>query len=246
MRPSKGSAEATEAAAWFEKDGFLLEPRLRALRLKHGFTTRRLGDMKDGGKRLAAAALLGFPEPILLKQAHGITIHRAARSSQGLDGDGWTMGPGDEGLCVAVFTADCMPLYLWSDDGKFAGIFHVGWRGMAAGMPGKAVEALASRGADASRLNAAFGPHIGAGAYKVGPELLRRFPASSFSRRADGPHLDLDADMRRQLTAAGLRAQALGPAAPCTADSTEDFFSFRRDKVDARMLALLSLDLWPS
>lgn len=244
MPPSK--EPAVVAGAWFKKDGFLFEPRLRARGLAHGFTTRRLGDMKDGGKRRAAAALLGLPEPILLKQVHGTVICRASRFAQGLEADGWTLGPGDGGLCVGVYVADCVPLYLWSDDAKFAGIFHVGWKGMAAGMPAKAVEALVSRGAEVSCLNAAFGPHIGVGAYRVGPETLSRLPASSFSRRADGLHLDLYADTRRQLTAAGLRAVALGPAAPCTASHAEDFFSFRRDKVDARMLALLSLDLWPS
>ena len=125
----------TAAGAWIEQDGFLLEPRLRALGLKHGFTTRRLGSMKESSQRDAASAVLELPNPLLLKQVHGITIHRAAHSAHGLDGDGWTMGPGDEGLCVAVFVADCMPLYLWTDDGKYAGVFHAGWKGMAAGMP---------------------------------------------------------------------------------------------------------------
>ena len=51
--------------AWLEKDGFLLEPRLSALGLKHGFTTRRLGDMKSPSKLSAAAALLGLSDPLI-------------------------------------------------------------------------------------------------------------------------------------------------------------------------------------
>lgn len=233
---------STSAGAWLEVDGFLAEPRLRALGLKHGFTTRRLGAMKESSQRDAAAAMLGLPAPLLLKQVHGTTIHRAAHSAQGLDGDGWTLGPGDEGLCVAVFTADCMPLYLWTDDGKYAGVFHAGWKGMAAGMPGKAVAALVERGAKASRIQAAFAPHIGVDAYRVGPELEASFPASSFDKREDGLHLDLGADARRQLEAAGVPSRMIGPAAPCTLTHADAYHSFRRAKDGSRMLAFLSLD----
>jgi len=236
----------TAAGAWLEQDGFLLEPRLAALRIKHGFTTRRLGSMKLDSERQAAADLLGLPHPLLLKQVHGITIHRAAHSAHGLEGDGWTMGPGDENLCVAVFTADCMPLYLWSDDGKYAGVFHAGWKGMAAGMPKKAVEALVERGAKASRLQAAFAPHISGAVYKVGPDLEKSFPETSFKRNGDGLFLDLDLDARRQLVEAGVPERMIGPAAPCTLTHEDSYHSFRRAKDGARMLAFLSLDRRPS
>lgn len=230
------------AGAWVEKNGFLLEPRLAALGLKHGFTTKRMGSMKEASQRDAAAALLELPNPLLLKQIHGTAIHRAAHSAHGLDGDGWTLGPGDEGLCVAVFVADCMPLYLWTDDGKYAGVFHAGWKGMAAGMPAKAVAALVERGAKASRLQAAFGPHISADVYKVGEELENSFPADSFIKSGNETFLSLDADARRQLESAGVLARMIGPKAPCTLSNPDAYHSFRRQKDGARMLAFLSLD----
>jgi len=231
--------------AWIEKGGFLLEPRLAALGIKHGFTTRRMGTMKEASQRDAASAVLELPNPLLLKQVHGIAIHRAAHSANGLEGDGWTLGPGDEGLCVAVYVADCMPLYLWSDDGEYAGIFHAGCKGMAAGMPKKAVESLVERGAKASRLQAAFGPHISVESYKVGADLVSSFPASSLDFRSDGIHLDLDADARRQLVEAGVPSRMIGPAAPCTLANPDAYHSFRRQKDGARMLAFLSLDRSP-
>ena len=236
----------TSAGAWIEESGFLLEPRLRALGLRHGFTTRRLGDMKSLSKLSSAAALLGLPDPLTLKQVHGTEIHRAAHSALGLEGDGWTLGPGDEGLNVAVYVADCMPLYLWSDDGKYAGVFHAGWKGMAAGMPANAVAALVERGAKASRLQAAFGPHISAEVYRVGEDLENSFPASSFKRNAGELFLDLDSDARRQLVEAGVPERMIGPAAPCTLSNPDAYHSFRRQKDGARMLAFLSLDRRPA
>jgi YfiH family protein len=202
--------------------------------------------MKEASQRQAASAVLELPDPLLLKQVHGIAIHRAAHSANAFEGDGWTLGPGDEGLCVAVYVADCMPLYLWTDDGKYAGVFHAGWRGMAAGMPTKAVEALVERGAKASRLQAAFGPHISADVYKVGNEFENSFPASSLIRNGNEIYLDLDADARRQLEAAGVPARMIGPAAPCTLSNEDAYHSFRRQKDGARMLAFLSLDRRPA
>lgn len=231
----------TLVADWIARDGFLVHPGMAAAGLRHGMTTRLLGNMKDGAVRGAAAARLDLPEPLTLKQVHGTVIHRAAASALGLEGDGWTLGPGDEGLCVGVYVADCVPLYLWSDDGKYAGVFHAGWRGMAAGMPTKAVAALVARGAKAASLNAALGAHIGTEAYKVGPEFADSFPASSLPRREDGLRLSLHADASRQLLLAGVRPGAIAEPAPCTASNPDAYFSFRRDKQDARMLALLAL-----
>lgn len=236
---------AVSSPSWVEKDGLLFEPRLKALGLKHAFTTRRTGSMKSPELRKATAAGLGMTEPLTLKQVHGTVIHLAAPENAGKEGDGWILSK--PGVTAAVYAADCVPLFLWSDDGKAAGVFHSGWRGTAKGMPKAAVAALRdSLGVDPSKLLAATGPHIGACCYKVGPELEKEFPASSLLRRGDELYLDLNAEVRRQLTEAGVLPGNIGAPAPCTASNPDDYFSYRRDKQDARLLALLSLDLWPS
>ncbi len=231
----------TATREWIEKDGLLLEPRLSALGLRHGFTTRRSGNMKFPEKREAAAELLGLSEPLTLKQVHGTVIHDATAENAGLEGDGWLLSR--RGLTVGVYAADCVPLFLWAEDGKAAGVFHAGWRGTAKKMALGAVAAFRDRlGIPASKLFAATGPHIGACCYKVGPEFLKDFPESSLSRRDGALWLDLAAETRRQLIEAGIPAERIGAPAPCTASNADDYFSFRRDKQDARMLALLSLE----
>lgn len=225
---------------WTERDGLLREARMDALGLKHGFTTRRLGSMKSLENLDRAAALAGTSRPLTLKQVHGTTIHDAAAENAGKEGDGWLLSK--PGISVAVYTADCVPLFVWSDDGKAAGVFHAGWRGTAKGMAKAAVAAFRDRlGIPASRLSAAAGAHAGACCYKVGPELEKEFPASSFVRRDGALYLDLAAETRRQLVEAGVPAANAAVAAPCTISNPDDYFSFRRDKQDARLLALLSL-----
>ena len=227
-------------SSWIEKDGLLLESRPLPSGLKMGFTTRRLGNMKDQSRRREAAEILGIPEPLTLKQVHGTTIHDAVPENAGMEGDGWIMSK--PGVSVAVYAADCVPVFLWSDDGKAAGVFHSGWRGTAKGMPKAAVTAFQERlGIPASRLSAATGAHIGACCYKVGPEFTNDFPETSLIRRDGALYLDLAAEIRRQLTASGISAEHIGAPAPCTASHPDDYFSFRRDKQDARMIALLSL-----
>jgi copper oxidase (laccase) domain-containing protein len=132
---------------------------------------------------------------------------------------------------------------LWSDDLKSAGVFHAGWRGVAKGMPKAAVAAL---GVPAERLSAAAGPHIRSCCYKVGAELEKEFPASSLERRGDELHLDMAADVRRQLRDAGLADASISTEAPCTSCNPTLLYSYRREKQDARMLALLSLRRWDS
>lgn len=233
-------SEVTAASSWIEKDGLLLESRPLPSGLKLGFTTRRLGNMKDVSRRRAAAELLGVLEPLTLKQVHGTVIHDGAVENAGQEGDGWIVSK--PGIAVAVYAADCVPLFLWSDDGKAAGVFHSGWRGTAKGMPKAAVAAFQERlGIPAAKLSAATGAHIGSCCYKVGPEFEKDFPSSSLIRRDGGLSLDLAAEVRRQLVEAGLPEANIGADAPCTASLPDDYFSFRRDKQDARMLALLSL-----
>ena len=233
------------AAGWTEKDGLLREARLSALGLRHGSTTRRAGNMKSPDLREKAARALGLTPPLTLKQVHGVAILDAVPENAGREADGWLISK--PGVCAAVYTADCVPLFLWSDDGKAAGVFHAGWRGTAKGMAKAAVAAFRDRlGVSASRLSAAAGPHAGSCCYKVGPELEKEFPASSFVRRDGALYLDLAAETRRQLIEAGVPAENANASAPCTISNPDDYFSFRRDKQDARLLALLSLDLWHS
>lgn len=196
--------------------------------------------MKSPELRKSTAEKLGMTAPLTLKQVHGNVIHDAIPENAGKEGDGWLVS--QPGLAVAVYTADCVPLFLWSDDGKAAGVFHAGWRGTEKKMAQAAVAAFRDRlGIPASKLSAATGAHINSCCFKVGEEFTSLFPASVLQRRGENLYMDLAAETRRQLVEAGVSTDKIGAPAPCTACRAEDYFSFRRDKQDARLLALLSL-----
>lgn len=231
--------------SWTQKKGFFRDQRLTALGIAHGVTTRPLGNMKDVTARAAAlieAGLSGKPA-LLLKQVHGVEIRTAvpgSDSGEAPTGDGWvTDAPG---LTLCVFVADCIPLFLFDSAGRAGGLFHVGWRGAQAGMPGAAVRALKDRFGVAPRdIRASIGPHIGACCLKVGPEFAGKFAPSSLRSDGGGLFLDLGAETRRQLAVAGLSHGDIADSPACTSCQTGLFYSYRREKQDVRMMAFLSL-----
>lgn len=215
-------------------------------RVLHGMTSRATGNMRAVDARRGAldhVGLAGRPA-FYLKQVHGTVIHRvgAGSSPDGVpEGDGWVTDVA--GPVLAVYVADCMPIFLWERGGRAAGVFHSGWRGTAAGMPRRAAESFSEHlGVPAKDLVASIGPSIGPCCYRVGSELEGKFPSRSFQHRDGGLYLDLRDEARSQLVAAGISAERIVAADACTCCRDKLFFSYRRDKQDSRMMAFITLD----
>jgi YfiH family protein len=122
----------------------------------------------------------------------------------------------EAGLAPLVFTADCLPVALAGPGG--VAMLHCGWRGLAAGIIARGVEAVAAT-------DAAIGPGIGPCCYEVGSDVLSTFTALGLD--APGPTLDLTAVARGMLADAGVaRVEA---AELCTSCEEARFFSHRRD-----------------
>ncbi|MFN8151809.1 MAG: polyphenol oxidase family protein [Solirubrobacterales bacterium] len=119
------------------------------------------------------------------------------------------------GLAPLVFVADCLPIALSGPEG--VAMVHGGWRGLAAGIVGRAVEAT---GATA----AAIGPGIGPCCFEVGEEVLAAF-APLGPGVADGRMLDLVEVARRLLERAGVAA--IEAAGICTRCNQDLLFSHR-------------------
>lgn len=68
----------------------------------------------------------------------------------------------EPGVALAIFTADCTPILLHDPVTGAVGAVHAGWRGTAASIAGKAVEAMAREfGSNPAHIRAAIGPNIG-------------------------------------------------------------------------------------
>jgi YfiH family protein len=145
----------------------------------------------------------------------------------------------DPTLCIAIVTADCVPILLAAPEGAVVAAVHAGWRGLAAGVVAAGVAVLCERAeCAAADCVAAIGPHIGSCCYEVDEPVLSALevglgalpPASARATRAGHAQLDLGALCGAALREAGLTASSIGSsAAACTACDPRRFHSYRRD-----------------
>jgi YfiH family protein len=149
-------------------------------------------------------------------QRHSPTVHRAEPGIRDEPGDGlWSDVPGQSMLALS---ADCLTIAVATTEGApRLAILHAGWRGLADGIVGAAVEALGP-----GALAACVGPAIGPCCYEVGPEVSERFDADLTRGRV----LDLWTAAERALRNAGI-AQ-VERVDLCTRCNPELFFSHRR------------------
>jgi YfiH family protein len=200
--------------------------------LRHGFSTRALGSMRGPGRdgsaltpqRAAFARAAGL-EPRLLTvvgAVHGAEVARVDRplgSAWGFD----ALMTDRPGLPLMATFGDCCPVLLYDPGRRALALAHAGWRGTAAGVARRAVDALRREyGVRPADLVAGLGPGICGGCYEVGEEVAARFDPSFVTPAASGRHmLDVTAANRAQLEAEGVPGAAIHEHGACTKESTE-------------------------
>lgn len=128
------------------------------------------------------------------------------------------------GQALALLTADCLPVALARTNGTPGlAVFHVGWKGLLAGIVENGVGALGG-----GPLAAAIGPGIGPCCYEVGEEVAGPYRERFGGDVLRGSHLDLPEAAERGLRAAGV--ESVERNGHCTACEPELFFSHRRDR----------------
>ncbi len=178
-------------------------------------------------------------EPHWLKQVHGNALLNLDRNVTDNVADG-SFTKLTNKVC-AVMTADCLPVLMCSSAGDRVAAVHAGWRGLAAGIIRKAVEAMAVEG---SQLLVWLGPAIGPKKFDVGEEVYHAFVgrtagAENAFEPIEAGHwrADLYQLARLQLQALGVN-QVFGGEF-CTYTDKEHFYSYRRDGVTGRMASLV-------
>ena len=201
--------------------------------LVHGFEQRAPGagiERPEAGPVRAARILERQGRLLLLRQVHGATVVEAPWEGTPEADAAVAAAPG---WLLGIRTADCLPVLLVDVDRRLVAAAHAGWRGTAAGIAARAVDALVAHGARPEQILAALGPGIGPCCYEVGEEVREAFGPDGSAAFRSGPsgrpHLDLRAANVRQLVAAGLRAEAIHHVADCTRCRADLYHSFRRD-----------------
>jgi len=240
----------------------------------HFFTTRfwalgRANESSDDARWSEIGRAFDPASPLVrVRQVHG----RTTVVGEELDEDDATELPsadiilsGSAGRAIAVQAADCVPLLIADRRLGVVAAAHAGWRGLALGVPGVTVRALATRyGSDPRDLVAAVGPSVGACCYEVGPDVREAFRTGAFSETrstrwfSDAPvpspgnppmdglpavprsgHAFFDgwSSAVEQLNDAGIPDGQIACARLCTASHPAVLCSYRRDGVRAGRMA---------
>jgi YfiH family protein len=192
--------------------------------LNLGFATSDESIHQDAN-RARLSELVGAPPAGWMYQVHGDRVDvledpAALGDRPKIDGRATRL----TGVALGALGADCLTVAVAG--GGAVAIAHAGWRGLAAGVLGRAVDRVRDLADDGAEVQAAIGPGAGPCCYEVGPEVHAVFSDHPEARQGD--NLNLSAIAAAQLSEAGVDAvHAIGL---CTICHPELFFSHRRDR----------------
>jgi YfiH family protein len=222
----------------------------------HGFSTREggvsvgafqslnLGGSEDDAQnilknRSLALAELGLKLDDLcnLKQVHGVEVKNAIIGQQ----EGDALVTNEPGLILAVSAADCFPILFFDEENVVVAAAHAGWRGTAARLVEKTIDAMLKLGAEVDHIKVAIGQGICKTHFEVGPEVAEEFRQEGFPEQfLSDNKIDLAGCNRFILLDNGIHKQNIWTMNRCTYEP--EFFSHRRDKGHTgRMWGVISL-----
>ena len=229
------------ALAFFTRRGGTSRPPFDSLNLSY-----QVGDSRqcvDANFHRVGSALR-LPGVFTLQQVHSdrvVQVGDPGTRTDLLEGD--ALFTTLRGVGLAVKTADCLPVYIWSRNSDAIGIAHCGWRGTVARVAAKLAHVM-SRHLSAPLPNFDFstGPCICPTCYEVGPDVQDKFKEGFGEESKFIVHdmrLDIRAANRHMLLELGL-AEAT-PLALCSAENQGALYSARRASPTGRNLAVITV-----
>lgn len=215
-----------------------------------GFYNTSLKDLKANRFNFLKDLGINYKNLVCAKQPHSNKIVLVKREQKGKGAtnlenaiagvDGFLTN--EKNLPLAVFTADCLSIFLFDPKNNAVGLVHAGWRGTRK----KITEKVASKmkkyfGTKPQDLIVGFGPAIRICCYKVEGNFKRYF-SKYLVRRENNLYLDIVALNFKQLIKLGVKKKNILDSKICTCCQNKHFFSYRREgKRAGRMMSLIML-----
>lgn len=132
-------------------------------------------------------------------------------------------------LPLAVFTADCLPVFLYDAENSAIGLVHSGWRGACENIASKTVQLMIEKfNTQPKHLYAAFGPCIRSCCYEVGEE-FKDFFSYGLIERDNRYYFGLAEVNKKELLSLGVKDTNIFDSNICTSCRNEEFFSYRKE-----------------
>ena len=181
-----------------------------------------------------------------LEQVHGNTAVAISQvSEQVITADAAVTNK--RNICLAIMTADCLPILLVSKKGDEIAAIHGGWRPLAANIITNTLNKMTTPADD---IYAWLGPCISKNSFEVGAEVKAQFVqqhecfdaafTAALTESKQGKYLaDLHKMARLQLEKAGINHISALPE--CTYSNTDKYYSYRKNNITGRMATLICL-----
>ncbi len=202
--------------------------------------------VQENYRRICEAIGLAKDRLVLSKQTHLCNVRKVTAEDAG---NGITRENGFSdidalmtdvpGLPLAIFTADCVPVFFYDPVRRVVALAHAGWRGTVGGIVKETVLAMGREyGSKPSDIKAAIGPSICRRCFEIGPEVAEEFqkvfdcPVDAqggvlFHGNGDRFYADLWQANRLLLLQAGITKEHICLSGLCTMCRQELFFSHR-------------------
>jgi YfiH family protein len=229
--------------------GLFKERNIRAIFSIKPASYKSVSSPRDEGviknrKRLCRLLGLDFKRLIHLNQVHDCNIYVAKNlktikpTERGFD----AVITAEKKLPLAIFTADCLPIFFSDTNNAVIALAHAGWRGTHKKISQKVISRLKGEfNINPEDLIVGLGPSLRGCCYEVTGEFFRLFP-DSITKKGKRYYLDLIKENIGQLVESGVRKDNIFDSRFCTFCSNELFFSYRREGKDCgRTISLIAL-----
>lgn len=187
---------------------------------------------------------------VCLQQVHGNKVYLAAKENRGRGALSYISAiPGYDGIAtitrslpLAIFTADCLSVFLLDVKNMAAALVHCGWQGTRGGIMLYALNMLKDKFKSQPKdILCGFGPSIRSCCYQVGLEFKDYFPGGLIKRKGR-IFFDLAGTNFKQLRAAGILKKNIADTGICTSCQNKHFFSYRKEGIGAgRMMSVIMI-----
>jgi polyphenol oxidase len=175
---------------------------------------------------------LFFPSQV--HETRIVRVTRATAKEELMETD--ALVTNDKQICIAVMSADCVPILLFDKKNKAVAAVHSGWRGTVAKILEKTLTRMREEfGTKGENLIAGIGPSVSQDSYEVGEEVVEAVKRSFgkadtllIPQENNKAKLDLWSANRIQLREFGVPASSVEISELCTVKNNSDFFSARK------------------
>lgn len=204
-----------------------------------------VGDLEENvlRNRALVKAVMNMPGMFSVRQVHGnsVRIFSEPNTSDLEEHEGDALITDVPGYLLLVKGADCQSVVIFDPVQNVVSNIHVGWRGSTQNIIGKTISAMKEvYGSKPQDLISGIGPSLGpccAEFVNHAQELPQAFKRHEVFLN----HFDFWAISREQLELAGVCPGNIAVSTICTKCNSEQFFSYRKEKVTGRFGTVIGL-----